>query len=322
MSAKWDSNLSQLVTTWSAEPAGKPLFSVIIPTHQRATCRLSLTLQALAGQNFPKEDFEVIVVDDGSDIPPRKSVTSFRDILNISLVSQPRSGPAAARNKGASLAKGKYVVFTDDDCAPDSNWLTSIANTFTRYPSNMVGGKNLNAILDNIFATVTQLHLDFLLAHFNHDAAQPKFFVSHNLAFPADIFASMGGFDSEFFLGGEDRDICHRWLKSGYEASYDPNAIVYHLHELCFKSFLVQHFNYGCGAYRYRHKLALGERKQIKFESLKFYLRCILHPFAAKKSRKALICSILLLLSQIANAWGVLTVSTSSKYRRRKYYNF
>jgi len=240
-------------------------------------------------------------------------IDSSRESLNLTFLKQPRSGPAAARNNGASQAKGKFLAFTDDDCAPSENWLSSLAKTFADSPTHMVGGRNLNAVTNNIFSTATQIHLDFLFEHYNRDLTKPKFFVSHNLAVPHQLFDTIGGFDQGFFLGGEDRDICYRWLKRGYGMSYDPNAVVYHYHGLSLSSFLIQHYNYGCGAFRFRYKIAQIDAKQIKFENLRFYLQCILYPCSARVGKDRLIFSTLLALSQIANAWGVLKSSKSSK---------
>lgn len=288
------------------------LFSVIISTYQRKTSHLEDTLRALAKQDFPVSQFEVIVVDDGSVRPPVGITGKFRDVLNLVFLKQPRSGPATARNRGAAAAQGKFLAFTDDDCVPHKNWLSSLAGTFALDPSNMVGGKNLNAYADNIFSATTQMHLDFLLNYYNNNSAQPTFFVSHNLALSSDLFKTLGGFDPAFFLGGEDRDLCRRWLDRGYRMTYDSNAIVYHLHDLSFHSFLIQHYNYGCGAFRFRNKVAKNKSKRIEFEELEFYLKCILYPFSSKIGKIAPLYSVLLIFSQIANAWGVLRSGMTS----------
>ena len=74
---------------------------------------------------YPQDRFEVIVVDDGSEPPMDSVVSFFRDRLELVLLSQANSGPAAARNTGAAQAKGKFLAFTDDDCTPAPDWLYS-----------------------------------------------------------------------------------------------------------------------------------------------------------------------------------------------------
>src|SRR4030095_4045208 len=99
-----------------------PLFSVIVPTYQRARS-LAVCLQALAHQKYPRDRYEVLVVDDGSEMSPAASVDAFRDRMNVRLLVQSHSGPANARNCGARHAVGSFLVFTDDDWAPSETWL-------------------------------------------------------------------------------------------------------------------------------------------------------------------------------------------------------
>jgi len=64
-----------------------PFFSVIVPTYQRAR-QLAVCLHALARQEYPRDGFEVLVVDDGSAISPEASVDAFRDRINVRLLAQ------------------------------------------------------------------------------------------------------------------------------------------------------------------------------------------------------------------------------------------
>ena len=92
---------------------------MIIPTHNR-NAQVQTCLQALALQVYPRDHFEVIVVDDGSASPPREIVASFSKALNVTLLAEPHGGPSTARNAGAARARGEFLAFTDDDCAPNS----------------------------------------------------------------------------------------------------------------------------------------------------------------------------------------------------------
>lgn len=89
----------------------QPFFSVVIPLYNRADC-IGGTLRSIIDQTFG--DYEVIVVDDGSEDSPQEAVERVRD-SRIRLVSQPNSGGSAARNKGIDLAVGKYIAFLDSD---------------------------------------------------------------------------------------------------------------------------------------------------------------------------------------------------------------
>lgn len=100
-------------------------FSIVIPTYNRPE-RLAKCLGAIAKLDYPRDRFEVIVVDDGSDTPLDLIVRPFQEQLSLTLIRQPNGGPAKARNTGVANAKGQFLTFTDDDCTPDSNWLTAL----------------------------------------------------------------------------------------------------------------------------------------------------------------------------------------------------
>src|SRR5262245_35313420 len=98
----------------------RPFISVIIPTYERVG-QLSVCLGALVAQDYPRDHFEVLVVDDGSATSPEAGVDAFRDRLNVQFLTQRHAGPATARNFGAAHAKGDFLAFTDDDCVPAPN---------------------------------------------------------------------------------------------------------------------------------------------------------------------------------------------------------
>lgn len=88
-----------------------PRFSVVIPTYNRSTSILH-TLRSCFEQSYG--DFEVVVVDDGSTDDTLDVLSSVTD-SRLSFISQANSGPAAARNRGMSIAKGQYIAFLDSD---------------------------------------------------------------------------------------------------------------------------------------------------------------------------------------------------------------
>ena len=110
-----------------------PAFSVVVPTYERPAS-LARCLDALAAQTLDHDRFEVIVVDDGSAEPPRAVVARAAASIDVRLVEQANAGPATARNAGAEASRGRYVVFTDDDCRPDPEWLSAIDVTAARHP--------------------------------------------------------------------------------------------------------------------------------------------------------------------------------------------
>ena len=285
------------------QPA-QPFFSIIVPSYNRPR-RLAACLAALARIDYPGYRFEVVVVDDGSELPPADIVASFRDRLNIKLLTQPHSGPAAARTNGAAHATGEILVFTDDDCAPSHNWLRALSARFDQHPDCGVGGRTVNALPDNIYSTASQLIIDYLYAHYNADPDRAGFLATNNLALPADRFRSIGGLDTTFPLAAaEDREFCDRWIQYGFRLIYAPEVLVFHAHALKFRTFVRQQLNYGSGAFRYHRKRSRGGQKRFRLKSLSFYISLLSFPFSRPWSWQTPLLAMLFAVSQMAIAIG------------------
>ncbi len=125
-------------------------FSIIVPTHNRPQ-QLAACLDSFAGLDFPRDRFEVVVVDDESAKPLDAVVSPFRERLHLVLVRQKQAGPAAARNRGSAEAKGCYLAFTDDDCRADSAWLRRLHTCLANHPGDLIGGKLASARDANIY---------------------------------------------------------------------------------------------------------------------------------------------------------------------------
>ena len=289
-----------------------PTFSIVIPTYNRPA-QLNVCLQACARLDYPDDRFEVIVVDDGGSSSLDAMAARFHGVLKLKLLRQENAGPAAARNKGASEATGEYLAFTDDDCAPESNWLQELASQFSVSPDCVVGGQTINALSDNIYSTASQLLISYLYSYYNATPDQARFFTSNNLALPADRFRSVGGFDTSYPLAaGEDRELCDRWLHLGHRMAYAQGAMVYHAHPLTFTTFLRQHFHYGRGAYCFHQIRARRGNRRIKIEPLSFYRNMLVYPFSRTRGGWALILALSLVIAQVANAAGFFFEKTNA----------
>ena len=97
-------------------------FSVVIPTFDRPHL-LRASLESLVGQRFPRDRFEVIVVDDGGTVPAQAVAEAYMGQLSLTVCRQSQAGPSAARNAGAERARAPYIAFLDDDCRADPAWL-------------------------------------------------------------------------------------------------------------------------------------------------------------------------------------------------------
>jgi len=277
----------------SMAESNRPFISIIIPTYERPE-RLVICLKSLMRLDYPRERFEVIVVDDGSRKPPETVVARFHERFDVMLFTQTHAGPATARNTGAAQATGEVLAFTDDDCEPAADWLQTLAQRFAATP---------NCLYD----------------YYNCVPHRARFFASNNLALPAERFRTIGGFDTNFpCAAGEDRELCDRWLHHGYGMVYAPEVVVRHSHFLRYQSFCRQHFNYG-GAALYFHKVrAERGQRRLKLEPLRFYLNLLRYPFLHLQPGQSILIAMLLLLSQVGNAAGICWGALSKPARRLK----
>src|SRR5215471_8014528 len=93
--------------------------SVVIPAFE-ASSTIERCLHALSAQSMPREQYEIIVVDDGSsDDTARRAANAGARVVRL----QHNLGPAAARNAGVAIARGDAIVFTDADCEPTREFL-------------------------------------------------------------------------------------------------------------------------------------------------------------------------------------------------------
>lgn len=281
----------------------EPLISVIVPTFNRPD-KLRTCLNALAKLDYPRDRFEVVVVDDGSPTPLDSVIAAFRGQLSVNLVRQENSGPAIARNRGAAIARGELLAFTDDDCAPDANWLASLARAHRAAPASMIGGRMINGYAENVYSTASQELVAYLYAYYE-SLGQPRLFVTSNAAVPAQAFREIGGFETRFALAaGEDREFCDRWVHRGFGMTYAPDAMVHHYHALGLCTFVRQHMNYGRGAFHFHAFRARRRGGKIEVEPLAFYLNMLRYPFGVHSGFKAVTLSALFVLAQWANATG------------------
>jgi GT2 family glycosyltransferase len=290
-----------------------PTCSVVVPTHARPR-QLAACLDALARLAYPRDRLEVVVVDDGGPVPLEQVVDSVRDRLDVTLTRQRRSGPAAARNVGARLASGELVAFTDDDCIPAPDWLRRLAARYQLDPARAFGGRTVNALPRNAYATTSQLVITVGYERNNADPEDARFFASNNLAFPRAAFLELGGFD-ETFTTSEDRELCARWRLSGRRLSYVEDAVVLHRSELTMPAFWRQFFHYGRGAFRYRRVQRERTGRRVPIEP-SYHRELVRRALVEPSIERRLLVAGLTVLWHVANAAGFAYEWRGSRARR------
>lgn len=279
-------------------------FSIIIPTRNRPK-ELARCITGFTKLDYPIDAWELIVVNDGDSNSLNEVTMEMEQSLPLSLVNINHGGPAAARNAGANLARGDFLAFMDDDCVPVPNWLQTLSVRFNETPDCAVGGRAVNALPNNLYSTASELLIDYLFVCHNANPDKASFLTSNNLALPANRFHALGGFNTRFLLpGGEDREFCDRWFYHGYRMIYAPEVVAYHAHDLKFRTFCQQHFNYGRGAFFFHQLRAYRNNKEIRPESRMFYINLLRYPFSLSYCRRPVLIAALLMVSQMANAAG------------------
>ncbi len=223
--------------------------TVIVPLHNNAE-GLARLLAALRGHN-------VIVVDDGSDLPveiPRNRGTRCRVTV---LRHDRRQGPAAARNAGLRAATTDFVAFLDSDVVPRSGWLEVMLGHFSDPEVALVAPRIV--ALDpesNALARYEHTRSSLDLGR-RESAVQSRGLVSYvpsaAMLVRRRALLAQDGFD-ETMQVAEDVDLCWRLEQAGWRLRYEPAAHVAHDHRISFRAWFGRKLFYGTGA------APLGER--------------------------------------------------------------
>ena len=214
--------------------------SVIIPVYNDP--RIEACILSLLRQDYPKESYEIIVVDNISDVSIQQIIQRF----DVKYVRENRKGSYFARNKGLELAQGEIAAFIDADCVADPHWLSELLEGFKDPEVGGIGGKILKLEPQNwVQANAEdlaeqQLTLQYLPFH------EAPYIVTANAAYRMSILRSLEGFDTQFQSGG-DVDLAWRVQAKGFKITTTPHALVYHAARETVRGYFKQFFNYALG---------------------------------------------------------------------------
>lgn len=201
----------------------QPFISVIIPVWNSPEL-LAKCLTALAAQSYPRDRFEVVVVDNGS-------TDSTADVARrypfAAVLSEPVPGSYRARNRGLKSARGEYVAFTDADCIPDPEWLAAAAQAARRYPSAGVLAGQVDLFRADSSGSAACEKYEYA---FEFDQAKN---VRHGVCVTANWMSrratllQFDGFDESVKSGG-DWHLCGRIRAAGHPIVYVPEMRIAH----------------------------------------------------------------------------------------------
>jgi glycosyltransferase involved in cell wall biosynthesis len=230
-----------------------PQVAVVIPTYERPD-RLKATVESVCEQTI--DDYEVVVVDDGSSDERQLVVLdSLNDRFDrVRVLRQSNAGPATARNRGWQSTDADIILFTDDDCLVPKDWIESLVYAFE--PGvGAVGGPLLPtdaACKRSVFAR----HHRYRVRKVYDVPKVPRIGGDKlpmggtaNIAYRREALEAVSGFDETFpAAAGEDADLQTRVVRSGYQMKFMP-CKVEHNDEYDWSSFRSRAIRHGSGAY-------------------------------------------------------------------------
>ena len=219
-------------------------YSIIVPVFNRPD-EVDELLSSLLNQTFT--DFEVIIVEDGSQKPCDEVCNKYADRLDLHYFMKPNSGPGQSRNYGAERAKGEYLLILDSDVVLPKGYLNAIEEELKREPADAFGGPD--AAHESF--TDTQKAISYSMTSFfttggirggkkKLDKFYPR---SFNMGIRRDVYMELEGFSKMRF--GEDIDFSIRIFKAGKRCRLFPEAWVWHKRRTDFRKFYRQVYNSG-----------------------------------------------------------------------------
>jgi len=220
--------------------------SVIIPTRNRANL-LNKALTSLVNQTYPQQNFEVIVIDNGSTDNTKEIVESYIQLIpQIHYIFEPEPGLHRGRHAGLNAASGDILVYGDDDIEAFPTWLEGIAESFSDPSVALVGGNNLPRYESKPPEWVEQLwqktpwgitNPHYSLIDFGQEGREisPYYVYGCNFSIRKKTLAEIGGFHPDSmpehllkYRGDGETAVSNTILKRGFRTQFNPKASVYH----------------------------------------------------------------------------------------------
>jgi GT2 family glycosyltransferase len=221
-------------------PMAAPYLSVIVPAY-KAAATLARALSALDESELPREDWELIVVNDGADDDTIEVATRWADAV-VRLPGKPR-GPSYARNRGSEVARGQVLVFLDADVCAHQNTLGKFASLFRGDPELAAAFGSYDAYppAGGIVSKYRNLLHHFVHQRYSGDA---ETFWAGCGAIRADVFHDVGRYDEWHFARPqiEDIELGRRIRLRGHRISLQPEILATHLKSWTLKEVVVTDF--------------------------------------------------------------------------------
>jgi len=228
-------------------------YSIIVPVYNRPD-EVDELLESLCSQTL--KDFEVVIVEDGSQKPCKDVCDKYAGILDLCYYYKDNSGPGQSRNYGVERANGEYVIVLDSDVVLPKGYMQAVDTAITHHPSPITQHPSPITSFGGPDAahpsfTPVQKAISYSMTSFfttggirGGKAKLDKFYPrSFNMGIRRDVYQQLGGFSKMRF--GEDIDFSYRIVEAGYQPRLFPDAWVWHKRRTDFRKFFRQVYNSG-----------------------------------------------------------------------------
>lgn len=291
-----------------------PTVSVIVVTKNEEK-NISHCLESLVAQDYPKDEYELIVVDSNSVDGTQEICQKYPAKLIVT-----KEGISHQRNAGIQAAQGKYIAFMDADCIAEKTWLRKLVKEIESSDKSVVavGGPNLVFDNDPPLSRIIGYAQETLLG--SGGSPQSYKVGKHscvysipncNILYRKEIIAETR-YDENFSVG-EDAELNFRLRQKGYKLSYIPDIVVWHHRPRTIKDFAKKMFSYGEAMARITKKHKKTVRWYAFFAALAVLAVIFSYPII-----KFLYSAIYIYALVLALYITALVVSTAQVYRRSK----
>jgi glucosyl-dolichyl phosphate glucuronosyltransferase len=214
-----------------------PRITVAVITYNRSRF-LKETLACLVRQDFPPDQWELLVIDNNSTDDTSEVVASFMSSPPFPRrVVEARQGLDHGRNRAVSEARGDIIVLADDDILMEPDWLTLLVAPFASEKSHsigVVGGEVIPVFPDGLPSWLEGAHRPLAFRADTGPLPAGQAPMGANFAFPKWVFTRFGLFRTELdrqgtsLFGGGDSEMIRRVRATGLEAWFVPGAKVLH----------------------------------------------------------------------------------------------
>lgn len=238
-------------------------YSIIVPVYNRPD-EIKELLVSLTHQTY--KSFEVLIIEDGSDILCEEIVDQFKDKLQIRYYFKENSGQGFSRNYGFTRAKGDYFIVFDSDCIVPPHYLEKVNSVIKEKQIDCWGGpdkadSSFTAMQKAINFSMTSLLTTGGIRGSRKSVSNfhPR---SFNMGISKEVFEKTGGF--RITRMGEDIEFSIRINESGFNTVLIEEAFVYHKRRLNISDFFNQLHFFG----RARVNISRFYPKELKFVHL------------------------------------------------------